>query len=104
MMRGARGSGRSGRSSRAWRQVTLATALVFGFTVMVPAGVPTSEVGLPVSWLWSWARPDRAAAQDPSIGGIPKQWSGTAEGKEHYVSGTATAAKGGNGLPPGKGI
>lgn len=95
MMRGARGSG---------RQIALATTLIFGLTVMIPAGVPTSKVGFPVSWLWSWFQPKEASAE-PSIGGVPKQWSGTAEGKEHYVSATATTAKGGGaGLPPGKGM
>ena len=98
-----RGSWGSGRSSRTWRQIALATTSVFLLTVMIPAGVPTSKVRLPVSWLWTWLRPAVAAA-DPSVGGVPKQWSGTAAGKEHYVSGDATKAKGGNGLPPGKGI
>ncbi len=100
-MRGSRGV--VARAARRTRHLAVATTLVFGLTTVVPAGAPPEHAGLPVSWLWSWLRP-RAVFAEPVVPGVPKQPSGTAAGKGHYVSTDATTADGGAGRPAGKGI
>ncbi len=103
-MRGSRGS--VVRASRYIRHIAVGTTLVFGLTVALPAGTPPGAGGFPVSWLWSWLRPTAASAAPvwPDVPGVPRQPSGTAAGKRHYVPTDATTADGGAGRPPGKGI
>src|SRR6266545_4631735 len=93
-MRGSRGS--VVRASRYIRHIAVGTTLVFGLTVALPAGTPPGAGGFPVSWLWSWLRPTAASAAPvwPDVPGVPRQPSGTAAGKRHYVPTDATTADG----------
>jgi len=68
-----------------------------------PDSVRVGAGGFPVSWLWSWLEVPGVWA-GPPMPPTPKQASGTAAGKDHYVSSAATRAGKGSGGPRGKGV
>jgi RHS repeat-associated protein len=91
-----------GRGSRC---LAVALALTVLMSVGLPDGDPNVFAGPDFSWagivaaVGSWLRvPHAWAAPD-----TPKQRSGTAVGRRHTVSSSATRAGGGMGRPPGKG-
>src|SRR5262245_37514575 len=102
-MRGSRGS--LGVSRRI-HHVAVVTTVLFGLTTVLPAGPVPQDGKFPISWLLSWFRPESGYAA-PALATavrVPPQPSGTAAGKEHYVSTRDTTADGGAGRAPGKGI
>ncbi|MFY1651162.1 LamG-like jellyroll fold domain-containing protein [Solwaraspora sp. WMMB762] len=82
--------------SRASRRIATLTLLLFGLTVVVPAGAVPAD-SWPTSWLWSWAvnRPlwsAAAAALGAPVMAGPAPFTG-----EHHVPAGETTAAGGAG-------
>src|SRR6266542_1068564 len=84
---------------------TSRVAVVLAMAMVLTLGAPSAVVAQfgPISVHWGWLRDwltIPAWSQPPT----PRQESGTAAGKGHYVDTAATLAGGGAGRPPGTGV
>jgi len=95
---------RSSRAGRVAPRIAALTVVVLGLSFVVPESVPqpAGRSGLPLSWLWDWARP--APDWSAAFLGLPRQQSGGPAVRGHYVSADDTRAGGGAGRAPGHGI
>ncbi|GIF97014.1 LamG-like jellyroll fold domain-containing protein [Catellatospora citrea] len=90
-----------GRSAvRVLRRVAFVTAVLFGLTFAVPAGVVPANGEFPLSWLWSWLPHQPAWAGDALFGLSGHELNGAA-GRSHDAPSSATRANGGSGRAPG---
>ncbi|GAA1380935.1 LamG-like jellyroll fold domain-containing protein [Catellatospora chokoriensis] len=90
-----------GRSAvRVLHRVAFVTAVLFGLTFAVPAGVVPANGEFPISWLWSWLPHQPAWAGDALFSLSGHELNG-ASGRSHDAPSSATRANGGAGRAPG---
>ncbi len=87
---------------------TSRVAVVLAMAMVLTMGAPSAVVAQfgPISVHWGWLRDwlTIPAWSQPPTPPTPRQESGTAAGKGHYVDTAATLAGGGAGRPPGTGV
>jgi RHS repeat-associated protein len=101
----------SGRKWRDWRPVVAFWVIVSLGVVSAsaPQGTPVAALhpptSNPITDLWNWiATPFGWVGGSGDLPGTPRQATGTAANRPHYVSAAATRAKTGSGRPPGTAV
>src|SRR5579859_3854704 len=73
------------------RYITVVVTVALLLTIGAPLTAPGGSGGFPLGWLTGWLQPVRAWAT-PADPVLPKQQSGTADGKPHLIPASATRA------------